>query len=132
MNVKHLLLRKGKLLRKKVWKNALALKGKKVQGILALLSSAVYYPQNRVSDFFLIYFAREIKGFYQSSVRNKVYLWDIMNVSPNILTKNWDFKKWRHGLVDETAMITITLVSFCHWKTLVHFYLRKKRFENKF
>ena len=67
-NVKHLLLRKtdvlktcrtGKFLGKKVWKNALALKGKKVQGIfgetfiLALLSSAVFRLQNRVSDIFL-------------------------------------------------------------------------------
>ena len=39
-------------------RNALALKSKKVQGIvgeaftLALLSSAVFYPQNRVSYFF--------------------------------------------------------------------------------
>ena len=50
--------RKGKFLGKKIWKNALALKGKKVQGIfgetfiLALLSSAVFRLQNRVSDFF--------------------------------------------------------------------------------
>ena len=43
---------------RKFEKNALALKGKKVQGIfgemfiLALLSSAVFRLQNRVSDFF--------------------------------------------------------------------------------
>ena len=64
---KHLLLRKtdvlktcrkSKFLGKKIWKNALALKSKKVQGIfgktfiLALLSSAVFRLQNRVSDFF--------------------------------------------------------------------------------
>ena len=48
----------GKFLRKKIWRNALALKSKKVQGIfrkmfiLALLSSAVFCLQNRVSDFF--------------------------------------------------------------------------------
>ena len=66
-NVKHLLLRKSdvlktcgssKFLGKKIWRNALALKSKKIQGIfgetfiLALLSSAVFRLQNRVSDFF--------------------------------------------------------------------------------
>ena len=38
----------------------------------------------------------------------------------------------RHGFVDERAMITTTLISFCHWKTLVPFCLRKKRAENAF
>ena len=52
----------SKLLGKKIWRNALALESKKVrkkvQGtfgktfILALLSSAVFRLQNRVSDFF--------------------------------------------------------------------------------
>ena len=64
---KHLLLRKAdaletcrksKFLGKKIWRNALPLKSKKVQGIfgetfiLALSSSAVFRLQNRVSDFF--------------------------------------------------------------------------------
>ena len=64
---KHLLLRKtdvlktcrkSKFLGKKVWRNALALKSKKVQGIfekmfiLALLSLAVFRLQKRISDFF--------------------------------------------------------------------------------
>ena len=64
---KHLLLRKtdvlktcqkSKLLGKKIWRNAQALKNKKVQGIfgktfiLALLSSAVFCLQNSISDFF--------------------------------------------------------------------------------
>ena len=50
--------RKSKFLGKKMWRNALALKSKKVQGIfgktfiLALLSSAIFRLQNRVSDFF--------------------------------------------------------------------------------
>ena len=67
-NVKHLLFRKtyvlktcrkSKFLRKKIWKNALALRSEKVQGIfgesfiLVLLSSAVIHLQKRVSDFFL-------------------------------------------------------------------------------
>ena len=64
---KHLLLRKtdvlktcrkSKFLGKKIWRNALALKSKKIQGIfgetfiLALLSSAVSRLQIHVSDFF--------------------------------------------------------------------------------
>ena len=49
--------RKSKFLGKKIWRNALALKSKKVQGIfgktfiLALLSAAVFPLQNNVSDF---------------------------------------------------------------------------------
>ena len=49
---------KSKFLGKKIWRNALALKSKEVQGIsgktfiLALLSSAVLRWQKRVSDFF--------------------------------------------------------------------------------
>ena len=49
---------KSKFLGTKIWRNALALKGKKVQSrlrktfILALLSSAVFRQQNCVSDFF--------------------------------------------------------------------------------
>ena len=64
---KHLLLRKTDVLKtcrksrflgKKNQRNSLALKNKKAQGIfgktfiLAVLSSAVYRLQNRVSDFF--------------------------------------------------------------------------------
>ena len=64
---KHLLLkktdvlktfRKSKFIGKKIWRNALGLKSKKVQVtfggtfILALLSSAVLRLQDRVSDFF--------------------------------------------------------------------------------
>ena len=62
---KHLLLRKTDVLRtclksnflgKKIRRNALALKGKRVQGIfgktfILVLSSAVFSLQNRVSDF---------------------------------------------------------------------------------
>ena len=64
---KHLLLRKtdalktcqkSQFLGKKIWRNAIALKSKKVQGIfgkmfiLALLSSVVFHLQNHVSNFF--------------------------------------------------------------------------------
>ena len=57
---------------------------------------------------------------------------DIMNVSPNNLAKNWNFKKLRHGFVDERAMITMTSTSSCHWKTLVPFCLQKRRPEKAF
>ena len=65
-------------------------------------------------------------GFYQSSLGNEIDFTDIMNVSPNILTKNENFKKLKHGFVDERTMTTMTIASFCHWKTLVPFCLQKK------
>ena len=55
-----------------------------------------------------------------------------MNVSPNYLAKNQDFKKLRHGFVDERALIVTKLISSCHWKILVPFCLRKKRPEKAF
>ena len=82
--------------------------------------------------FLLNCFVREIKGFYQSSLGNEVDFRDIMNVSPNILAENQHLKKLRHGFVDERALITTTLISSCHWKTLVPFCLWKKRPENAF
>ena len=57
---------------------------------------------------------------------------DTMYVLPRISTQNQNFKKLRHGFVDEKAMITTTLVSSCNWKTFVHFCLQKKRSENAF
>ena len=83
--------------------------------------------KNLCLRFLLICFAREIKGFYQSSLENEVNFKGIMNVPPNILTKNWNFKKLRHGFVDERALIITTLTSSCPWKTLVPYCLRKKR-----
>ena len=72
----------------------------------------------------------EIKGIYQSSLGNEVDFRGMMNFSPNILPYN--FKKMRHDFVDERALITMTLISYCQWKTLVPFFLRKKRPENLF
>ena len=82
--------------------------------------------------FLLHYFFREIKGFYQSSFGNEINFRDIMNVSPNILAKNSNFKNLRHGFVDESALTTTTYTSSCHWRSLVPFWLRKKRPENAF
>ena len=80
--------------------------------------------------FLLICFAWSIKGFYQSSLGNKVDFRVIMNVSPIILGKN--FKKVRHGFVHERALIITTSISYWHWKTLVPFWLWMKRPENVF
>ena len=55
-----------------------------------------------------------------------------MNVSLNILNKNYNFRKLRHCFVDERALIITTLISSCHWKSLVPFCLQKKRPENTF
>ena len=78
--------------------------------------------------FYLICFAREIEGFYQSSIADEFDFRDIMDVSSNI-AKKLNFKKLRHGFVDEAAMITTTLISSSYWKTLLSFSLRKKRPE---
>ena len=40
--------------------------------------------------FLLNFFVREIKDFYQSSLGNEVDFRDMINISPNILGKNWD------------------------------------------
>ena len=80
---------------------------------------------------FLNCFVLEVK-FCQSSLGNEVDFSDIMNVSQNILAKNYNLKKLKHDSVDERALITTTLISSFHWKTLVTFCLRKKRRENVF
>ena len=76
--------------------------------------------------FLLICFDQEIEVFYQSSLGNEV---DFRNMFPHI---SWLFIKLRHNFIDKRAMITTTLTSSCHRKTLVHFCLRKKRPENAF
>ena len=113
--MKHLLLRKtdvfktcrkSKFLKKRISRNALALKSKKVQGIfgetfiLALLSSTVFRLENRVSDFFC--FAQEINGFYQSSLGNEFEFFGIY------------LKKLKHAFVDKRALITATSRSSCY------------------
>ena len=97
--------------------------------ISALLSSAVFCLQKSVSDFIFNLFCSDIKGFYQSSLGNEIDFRDIMNIFLNILAKNYNFEKLRHGFVDERGMIKAAL-STCHCTTLVPFCLRKKRPEN--
>ena len=82
--------------------------------------------------FLLICFTREIKGFYRSSFGNDVDFTNIMNISPNILAKNQNLKKLRHGFIDERAMTTTTSISPCHWKTVQPSCLQKERPENAF
>ena len=50
----------------------------------------------------------------------------------DVCAKNLNFKKLRQVFVDERALITTTLISSCHWKSLVPFLLRKKRPESAF
>ena len=94
-------------------------KGEKVKGIFR-------------DTFILAFFAREIKDFYQSSLKNKVYFRDITNVSPNILANNQNLKKQSYDFVDERVLITTPLIPFCHWKTLAPLCLRKERPEKAF
>ena len=77
--------------------------------------------------FLLNCFVQEIKRFYQSSFGNEVDFRHIINVSLNVLAKNQNFKKLRHCFVDERAINKTTLISSCHWNTLVPSCLQKKR-----
>ena len=56
----------------------------------------------------------------------------LISVTLQILAENPNFKKLREAFVDERALITTTLISSSHWKTLERFCLRKKRPENVF
>ena len=140
---KHLLLRKtdvlktcwkSKFLRKKVWRNALPFcKSKKVQCIFwetfisALLSSAVFRLRN-CRRFLVNCFAREIKGFYRSSLGNEIDFMDVMKVSPNILDKN--FKKTETRFRRWTSTDNNDINIFLSLEN--PFYLWKKRPENAF
>ena len=45
-----------------------------------------------------------------------------MNVSPNTLAKNKNFKKLRQGLIDEKALVRTTITGKnVFWKTLLPF-----------
>ena len=121
---KHLLLRKtdifktcqnSKFLRKKIWRNALALKSKKVQSrfwktFILTLSSAVFRLQNQVSDFFYKLFCLGDK-MHLSEFLMKRGWFQGHNISPYILAKNENLKKLRFDFVDERALITTTWIS---------------------
>ena len=98
-NVKHLLLRKSdfqifdfleKFFLKK-WTNFEEQKvTRNIQGnvYFGIIVFSCLSSTNLFLRFFLIFFAQEIKGFYQKSLGNEVDLIDIMNVSSYILAKN--------------------------------------------
>ena len=89
-------------------------------------------PAKPCLRFLLNCFVQEIKGFYWSFLGKEVDFRDIMNIFPNILAKNKNFKKFRHSLVGERALITTTLICPYHWKTLALFCLHKKRLKAYF
>ena len=99
----------------------------KVQGIfretfvLALLSLAVFAYKMLSQISFILYYSGD-KGLL-SELKNEVDFSYIMNVSPNILARNLNFKKLGRGFVDERALITMTLISSFYWKILEPFCL---------
>ena len=78
---------------KKLWRIALALKSKKVQGIfgqtfiLALLFSAVFYKTVSQTSLNLFCLGDKKADLYQKSLGNEVDFRDISNFAPNILAK---------------------------------------------
>ena len=137
--VKHLLLTKTDVVKTSIlserkfeemhylWRAKRYIRGNVYFGIIVFSCLSSTKPCLR---FLLICFDQEIKGFCQSSFRIEVDFTDIINVSPNMLAKN--FQKLRHGFVGKRAMITTALTPSCHRKTLVPFFLRKKLLENAF
>ena len=93
--MKHLLLtktdvpktsRKSILLGKKNSKKYPSLEEQK--GTMYIRGNSCFLSTKSCLRFFLISFAREIKGFDQSFLGNEVDFRDIINVSQNILAKN--------------------------------------------
>ena len=123
---------------KKIWRKALGFEEKKRTRYIweniyfSIIIFSCLSSTKPCLRFLLNCFVWEIKGFYQSSLRNQVDFRDIMNLSPNISAKNKNFKKLRHSFVDDSALTTTTLISSCDSKTLAPFCLQKKRHENVF
>ena len=101
-NVKNLLLKKtdvlktcgkNKFLGKKIWKKCTNFgkqKGSKYIWVnfFGIIVFSCFSSKKPCLKFLLICFAREIKGFYQSSLGVEVDFREIMNLSPNILAEN--------------------------------------------
>ena len=68
-----------------------------------------------------------MKRLYQSPLGNKVDFRDIMNVSPNILAKSWNFQKLRHGFVDEIALKKNDINMFLLLENVCTFLLAKEK-----
>ena len=129
--------RKSKFFGKKIGRNGLALKSEKVQCIIrgnvhfGIIVFNCLSPTKLCLRFLLIYFPREIKGFYQGSLGNEVDLTNKMNISPNILpkvkiSKNWDTVLYmkEHWLNHINAFLSL--------KNHCTFLLAKKKTENAF
>ena len=104
----------------KNWKNALALKSKKVQVMFGkrlfwhycLQLSFVY---KSVPQIFINLFCSGNQRLSLDFLGNEVdfrYIINVSQISWRKTSKN--FKKLRHGFVDERALITTTLIPFCH------------------
>ena len=121
---------------KKFSKNALALKSKKVQDIfretfILILSSLAVFLLKTLSWIFINVFRSGDKRILLDFMRKWGWFHG-HNVSlPKRLGSRINFQKTETQLC-RTAMITTALISYCHWKTLVPFCLRKKRPEKAF
>ena len=129
-------LSKLRFLWKENFKKGTNCKGQKGTGYipgnvyLGIIAFSCLSSTKQCFRFFLSCIVRKIKGFYQSCFGNEVDFRDIINASPNISSKNWNFKNLRHGFGDEGAMIKTILMSFFCWRTLVTFFLSKERYGN--
>ena len=124
-NVKYLLLRKTdvlktfrkrKFLRKKIWRNALALKSKKVQGSVyfGIIVFCCLWSAKPCPRFLLIWFAREIKSFYQSFLRNEVEFRDIiLKIKVIKIKKNCDTVLHKKEYWQEDINIFLSLENLC-------------------
>ena len=133
--------RKSKYLGKKIWRNALAWKSKKLQGIFGktfiwhyyLQLSFVYKTVSQIS--FKLFCSGDkiirVKN-YQSSIGNEVDFRDILNVSPDILAKNWNFKKLRQWFCRWKSTDNNDINIFLSLENPCTFLLAKNRPENAF
>ena len=120
--------RKKKFLGKKIWRNALALKSKKVQGIfrkMFILKMSFVYKT--VSHIFLKLFYLGEKRLLSEFLRKWGWFQGHNEHFPKYLGSKLKFQKLRNGFVDERALKTTTVISSCHWKTLVPFCLQKEK-----
>ena len=145
-NVKNLLLRKTDVLKtcrkskffgKKIWRNALAFKSKKVQDNSGKRLFWHYYLQ--LSFVYKIMFQISFNLFCSGDkrllsefLRKWGWFQEHNEHFPKFIGYKEKLRKKRHGFVDARAPLTTTLLSSCHWKTLVPFFLRKKRPEKVF
>ena len=130
--------RKSKFLGKKIWRYALALKRKKVHLYSAKPLFWHYYLQlsflhKMISQIsFKLFCLRDIR-ILSELLRKWGWFQGHHERFPKYLSpKNYNFKKLRHDFVDERALITTILISFCHSRTLVIFTCERKYLKTHF